>query len=243
MEGAFVVIYRLIHFVLALSVVTQGYAYITLEDFQSYGGGDDIGETESWTNVVPPNQVRCVNLGGGEKVGAFYPAGGEVWGYIWNASESSLNYGVFADFEYGPGADEPTFGLCARCSGDETDFDFYGLAVSPAEPAHLTLLYVYEEDVIILWVAYIDESIPPGERHNAGFYVSGEDPVNFHIYFDGEKVGSFVDDNYRLPAGPAGLAAYEIYDESDLYVDNVTQQEPNTSIVPTSFGRLKSLFL
>jgi hypothetical protein len=224
-------------------IVTDLNAYIAFEDFQSYGDGDDIAETESWTNMVPPNQIRCVDAGGGEKGGAFHPAGGEVWGYVWNASESTLDYGVFADFEYGPSADEPTFGLCARCGGDETDFDFYGLAVSPAEPAHLTLAYFYEEDVVILWVAYLGESIPPGERHTAGFYVSGENPVNFHIYFDGENVGSFVDDNYNLPAGPAGLAAYEIYDESDVYVDNVTQEEPNVSVVPTSFGRLKSLFL
>lgn len=234
---------NLLTVVLLAAIVTAPNAYMAFEDFQSYGDGDDIAETESWTNVVPPNQIRCVNVGGGEKVGAFHPAGGEVWGYVWNASESALDYGVFADFEYGPGADEPTFGLCARCTGDETDFDFYGLAVSPAEPAHLTLAYFYEDDVMILWVAYLGESVPPGERHNAGFYISGENPVNFHIYFDGENVGSFTDDNYNLPAGPAGLAAYEIYNESDVYVDNVTQEEPNVSVVPTSFGRLKSLFL
>jgi hypothetical protein len=228
--------------VLSVFLVTGTSAYLHLEDFQSYGDGDDIAETESWTNVVPPNQVRCVDMGGGEKVGAFYPAGGEVWGYVWNASEPALDYGVFADFEYGPEADEPTFGLCARCTGDETDFGFYGLAVSPAEPAHLTLAYCFEDDVVILWVTYLDDEIPPGERHNAGFYVSGEAPVNFHIYFDGENAGSFVDDYYCLPAGPAGLAAYEIYDVSDVYVDNMTQEEPNTRVTPASLGRLKSFY-
>ena len=132
-------------FILFAVVVTAPSAYITLEDFQSYADGDDIAETESWTNVVPPNRIRCVDLGGGEKVGAFYPEGGEVWGYVWEASESGLDYGVFADFEYGAGADEPSFGLCVRCTGDETDFGFYGLAVSPAEPAHLTL-HVLQDD-------------------------------------------------------------------------------------------------
>jgi hypothetical protein len=228
-------------FVLFAVVVTAPSAYIALEDFQSYADGDDIAQTESWTNVVPPNLIRCVDLGG-EKVGAFYPEGGEVWGYVWEASESALNYGVFADFEYGAGADEPSFGLCVRCNGDETDFDFYGLAVSPAEPAHLTLAYFYEDDVEILWVSYLDTAVAPGERHNAGFYVSGENPVDFHIYFDGAQVGSFVDDYYGLPAGPAGLAAYEIFDAGDVYVDNVMQVEPNVRVEPASFGSVKSAF-
>lgn len=232
----------IINLALTLFIGTYASAYITLEDFQSYADGDDIAETESWTNVVPPNRIRCVDLGGGEKVGAFYPEGGEVWGYVWEASESGLNYGVFADFEYGAGADEPSFGLCVRCTGDETDFGFYGLAVSPAEPAHLTLAYFYEDDVELLWVSYLDTPIAPGERHNAGFYISGENPVNFHIYFDGAKVGSFVDYYYGLPAGPAGLAAYEIFDAGDIYVDNIMQVEPNVRVEPASFGSVKSAF-
>ncbi|UCE27948.1 MAG: hypothetical protein JSW52_04120 [Candidatus Coatesbacteria bacterium] len=229
--------------ILAVFLVgTYAYGYIALEDFQSYADGDDIAETEAWTNVVPPNRIRCVDVGGGEKAAAFHPEGGEVWGYVWEASESVLDYGIFADFEYGADADEPSFGLCARCVGDETDFDFYGLAVSPADPAHLTLAYFYEDDVEILWVTYLDAPIAPGERHNAGFYISGDGPVNFHIYFDGVKVGSFVDDYYELPAGPAGLAAYEIFDAADVYVDNVTQMEPNVRVEPVSFGSVKTSF-
>ncbi len=154
-----------------------------------------------------------------------------------------MNYGVSADFAYGAGAGNPTFGLCARCNGGPLDFDFYGLAVNPADPAHITLGYFNEDEIVTLWVKYLVIEIQPDERHNVKFYVHGEDPVTFHFYFDGEKIGSHVETYYLLPEGRAGLAAYEIFETHDIYVDNVTQEDPNTAVAPASLGRLKSVFV
>ena len=54
---------------------TAVWSYIALEDFQSFTDGQDIAISPNWANLVPPNEIRCADLGGDEKVGVFYPAG------------------------------------------------------------------------------------------------------------------------------------------------------------------------
>jgi hypothetical protein len=227
-------------------VVTTPSAYIAFEDFQSYTDGDDIADVGPWTNWVPPNEVHCADLGGGVKVGVFHPAGGTDWGYVWDASDLTLNYGVSADVAYTSAApDNIAAVLTMRVNGTyPTDFELYWLTFEPTlAPPLISLGYssntIGEEQ---LWSFEFSTPIPADEWHNILAYIHGEDPVTFQVYFDGQKIGSHVETNYLVPEGRAGISCHSVADTYDLMIGNVTQEDPNTAVAPSSLGLIKSTF-
>jgi hypothetical protein len=233
--------------VLAAFLVTGAWAYITLEDFQSYSDGQDIASSPNWTNLEPPNEIHCADLGGGVKVGVFFPGGGELWSYSWDASDHALNYGVSADFAYTAGAENPTLVLAARFSGDYPVYwEIYAFTIQPNhDPVIVDISYhAYNGSWVDenLWTKNLDITIQPDEWHNICGYVHGENPVTFQVYFDDVKIGSHVETEYLAPAGRVGLSAFEINDTYDLMVDNVTQENANTAVAPASLGQLKAVF-
>jgi hypothetical protein len=237
--------------VTSILICTAAWGYLYLEDFQSYSGGQDIASSPNWTNLYPDppsySEIRCADLGGGVKIGVFYfdPEGGHGdWIYRWDASDYALNYGVSVDFGYTAGAEyAPDLDLCIRCSG--INGETYYLGIRPADdPPEVTLGYCDQFPwgcTVIFWSKYL-EPIQPGEWHNLCCYVHGEDPVNFHIYYDGDKIGSHVETYFLAPAGRVALKVHGISDPHDFYVDNIKQLEENVGVAPTSLGRIKSAF-
>jgi hypothetical protein len=205
-----------------LSLVVGSCAYTITEDFESFYDGQDIEDSPDWTNEIY-NPIYCIDLGS-EKAALFYPYGDDLWGYAWEGSDYAENYSVSMDFMCDAMIDNPMAGFAVRGSGNPTDFDFYGVVVNPAHPAHVTLGYFNEDDIYPLWVKYLEVDPEPGEWYNVKCYVSGDDPVEFEIYFDDKSIGTFTDEYFLLPAGVAGLAAYDIYDYDDIYVDNIVQE-------------------
>ncbi len=211
-----------IYIIAAVLAVSTGWAYTVTEDFESFYDGQDIDDSPDWTNEIY-NPIYCQDLGG-EKAAVFYPYGDNLWGYAWGGSDYAQNYSVSMDFMFDAMIDNPMFGFAVRGGGNPTDFDFYGLTVNPAHPAHVTLGYFNEDDIYPLWVKYLNEDPEPDEWHTVKCYVSGDDPVQFDMYFNDENIGSFSDEHFLLPAGVAGLAAYDIYSYDDVYVDNIVQE-------------------
>jgi hypothetical protein len=225
--------------VAATVLATAAWGYLNLEDFQSYENGEDIADGP-WHNWGDINPICCVDLGGDDKVGVFVPGSYDYWFYTWEGIGTALNCGMFFDFSYSSGAGNPRFGVSART---QYPYRVYNLAIKPAMASpHIELVYAeHSGPVATIWETDMTNSIEPGEWHTLGFYVYGEDPVAFQIYFDDVKIGSGVDDTYLLGSGWLGIGAEYINDYDDVYIDNITQLEENTSISPTSFGRLKTV--
>jgi len=212
----------IIYFLAAVLAVSTAGAYTITEDFESFYDGQDIDDSPDWTNEIN-NPILCYDLGS-EKAAVFYPYGDDLWGYAWEGSDYAQNYSVSMDFTFAEMIDNPMFGFAVRGGGNPTDFDFYGLAVNPAHPAHITLGYFNEDDIYPLWVKYLDADPEPDEWHTVKCYVSGDDPVQFDMYFNGANIGSYADEHFLLTAGVAGLAAYDVYSYEDVYVDNIVQE-------------------
>jgi hypothetical protein len=217
--------FLLIAFLTFLATVASG--YIALEDFQSFEDGQDIGDSPDWTDLTLLDEIHCADLGGGVKVAVVYPEGhGYNSGYLWEASDAALDYGLSADFSYGAEADDPAVILIARYNGVfPIDFEFYWCAVRPANSwIYLGYMDIYGLEVI--WDMELDEQLQPDEWYNFKFYVYDEDPVTFEIYFEGEELYTYVETSYIIPEGPAALGCASIFDVDDICVDNVTQWGP-----------------
>jgi hypothetical protein len=208
-------------------VATAAWSFIVQEDFQSFEDGQDIGDSADWTDLTLFDEIHCADLGGGVKVAVVYPEGhGYNSGYLWEASDVALDYGLSADFSYGAEADDPAVILIARYNGVfPTDFEFYWCAVRPANSwIYLGYMDMYGPQTI--WDVELDEQLQPDEWYNFKFYVYDEDPVTFEIYFNGEELDTYVETSYIVPEGPAALGCATIFDVDDLCIDNVTQWGP-----------------
>ncbi|UCE28089.1 MAG: hypothetical protein JSW52_04890 [Candidatus Coatesbacteria bacterium] len=219
----------------ALFAATAAWSYIHMDDFQSYDDGDDIAVVGPWTQFGNP--IYCLDLGGDEKVATY--VGGETyyWIHQWDESDSMADFGASFDFYLADDGGDPKVSIFARAAGTVS----YVLGIRPCrDEPRIVVQYWVPGNHTDLWETTLDEPIPVEEWHNLKYYVHDEDPVNFQVYFDDEKIGSHSESVYIIPSGKIAIAGLD--SPYDVYVDNVMQLEENTSVAPASLGEVKAVF-
>jgi hypothetical protein len=219
----------------AAILATAAWGYLHLEDFQSYDDGDDIAVEGPWTQFGNP--MCCYDMGGDEKVGIYVEGDTYYWIEQWDESDSTADYGASFDFYLDSDSGDPKISIFTRAQG----YEAYLLAIRPCRnQPRVALQYWVPGSWTDLWETTLTEPIPVGEWQTLKYYVHGEDPVNFQVYFNDVKIGSHVETSYLLSSGRVAISGLD--DPYSICIDNVMQLEENTSVSPASFGRLKAVF-
>ncbi|UCE27965.1 MAG: hypothetical protein JSW52_04210, partial [Candidatus Coatesbacteria bacterium] len=226
---------------------TAASGYLHLEDFESFDDGDDIATSPDWTNWTPSNEICCYEFVR-DKAASPYTSEDTECFYLWEASDSALDYGVFTDFMALDATSDETIGVCARMNGEyPTDYEVYFAVCRPfADSGYWSFVglgYKNEDGMVVLAEEYYTFTIVDSfEWHEIGFQVYGDGPVYFDVYLDGESQITHTEDEHVISAGHGGLYYHFIEEEEIICFDNVTQEEADTSITPASLGEVKATF-